>query len=149
MATITRVSGYITQDKYLIGRPLSVLEQYLGFHRGRLARGATFVKLNRLPLEDEFDLAGYSMTAEHRHVPPSGLDITKLKRMAISSWRLSGPDRLIKVFAGIEHDRSMKDDDQYPPGAGVPQWKIRRDKPIDGTIVAALSTMNQIYKPAL
>ena len=118
---ITKVTGYITKDKFLVGRPLSVLERFLGFHQGRLSRGATFVKLNRLPLEDEFELAAYSITAEHRLVPPTGLDISKLKKIAISTWRLSGPDRLIKVIAGIAHDRNLTNDDQYPPGAGVPQ----------------------------
>jgi hypothetical protein len=144
-----KVTGYITKDKFLVGRPLFVLEGYLGFHQGRLSRGATFVKLNRFPLEDEFELAAYSITAAHRHVTHTGQDISKLRKMAIASWRLSGPDRLIKVIAAIEHDRNWTNDDQYPPGAGVPQWKIRRDRPIEGTIVAELSAVTQTYKPAL
>ncbi len=141
------VSGYVTQDKFLIGRPLTILEHYLGFHGGRLGAGATFVKLDRLPLESEFELAAYSMTAQHRHSTPAGLDIAKLKQLAIGQWRLNGGDRLVKILPGIAHDPGMTDDDQYPPGAGVPQWRIVGVR-IPGTIVAEVAA-GATYMPTL
>jgi hypothetical protein len=141
------VTGYVTQDKFLIGRTLAELESYLGFHKGRLARGATFVKLTRLPTDTEFELAAFSMTAAHRYAAPTGLDITKLKDLARSAWDLSGPNRLVKVLPGIAHDPTMADDDQYPPGQGVPQWRIKRDRPVPGIIVAEPKTSLDKYKP--
>lgn len=144
---LTQVRGYVTQDKFLVGRSLGVIETYLGFHAGRLARGATFVKLTRLPRDDEFELAAYSMTAAHRHAIPPGLDIGKLKTLALSRWTLTGPDRLVKVMPGIAHDPGMADDDQYPPGSGVPQWRLTAF--VDGCIVAEPKTGTDTYKPAL
>ena len=67
---VAEVRGYVTQDKYLIGRDLAAIEKLLGFHTGRLALGATFVKLNSLPALSDFELAAYSMTASHRYVAP-------------------------------------------------------------------------------
>ena len=124
IGSAVEVRGYVTQDKFLRGRTLSTLERYLGFAAGRLRLGATFVKLTRLPTEGEFELAGYSMTAQHRHVTPSGLDVHKLKMHAMARWTLSGADRLIKVIPAIVHDPGISADDQYPPGDGVPQWRL-------------------------
>lgn len=147
---IEKVTGYVTQDKYLVGRSLGTLERYLGFHEGRLAHGATFVRLDRLPTSDEFELAAYSMTAAHRHVMPSGLNVSKLKALAMSRWTLSGPDRLVKVLATIRHDDTMSNDDQYPPGSGVPQWRLLPDRSaIKGTVVAVVHTRSDIYRPQL
>ena len=77
IGTPMQVRGYVTQDKFLMGRPLSELERYLGFQSGRLSRGATFIKLTQLPKDGEFELAGYSMTAAHRHETPKDLDIAR------------------------------------------------------------------------
>ena len=86
---VAEVRGYVTQDKYLIGRDLAAIEKLLGFHTGRLALGATFVKLNSLPALSDFELAAYSMTASHRYVAPPNLDQDKLKAIAMSRWRFS------------------------------------------------------------
>lgn len=139
------VRGYVTQDKFLRGRTLSTLEKYLGFAEGRLRLGATFVKLTRLPTEGEFELAGYSMTAQHRHVTPGGLDVRKLKTNAMARWTLSGLDRLIKVIPAIAHDPGMSPDDQYPPGDGVPQWRLL--SAIPGIVVAKPATAADKYVP--
>jgi hypothetical protein len=146
---VTKVAGYITQDKFLAGRSLEEIERYLGFHKGRLAQGASFIKLARLPKIDEFELAAYSMTAAHRYTTPPGLDIAKLKNLAMARWSLSGPDRLVKVRPGIQHDVSMGDDEQYPPGSGVPQWRIKTPTLIDGVVVAEPKTRADVYKPLL
>lgn len=125
------VTGYVTQEKFLIGRSLDVLESYLGFHEGRLARGAIFVKLDRLPFPAEFELAAYSMTAAHRHTPPTGLDQEKLKRIAREQWTLAGGDRLIKVLATIRHDPARSGARQrraISTGRGRPAVEDRRQK---------------------
>jgi hypothetical protein len=142
-----KVSGYVTQEKYLTGRTLSDLERYLGFKSGRLAMGATFLKLDRVPGQAGFELAGYSMTAAHRHTTPEGLDISKLKELVLAKWTLVGPDRVVKVWPQIRNDPAMDPDEQYPPGSGVPQWRLLAE--IDATVVAELRTGLDRYQPAL
>lgn len=143
------VTGYITQDKFLIGRTLAELERNLGFHTGRLMAGALFVKLDALPAKEGFELGGYSMTAKHRFDMPPGLDAAKLKSLVMERWTLTGPDRLIKVLATTRHDSTMEDDDQYPPGLGIPQWNILRQGSVPGTVVATPRTWSDRYRPQL
>ncbi len=140
------VKGYVTQDKYLLGRDLAQIERILGYRAGRLATGATFVKLDVLPEPSGFELAGYSMTAEHHYLSPTGLDLDKLKAIAITRWSLAGPDRLVKVWPAIAHDPTMQPDEQYPPGAGAPQWRLVQ--PLAGRVVAEIATAHGIYRPA-
>src|SRR4051794_24357717 len=95
------VSGCITKDKFIRGKTIEEIERLVGFHRGRLSSGLTVVKLNRLPDVTEFDLAAYSNVATHRHQQPTGLDIDKIKKLAVGSWSLSGVERLVKVLAAV------------------------------------------------
>ena len=118
------VAGYITKDKFVAGRTLQELEAILGFQRGRFGKGIYVLALDRLPLPGEFQLASYSMIAEHRFQMPSGLDIDKLTKIASESFALDGPERLIKIRAVEAHDPSLDPDVQYPPGKGAPQWKL-------------------------
>jgi hypothetical protein len=138
------VKGFVTQYKFLAGRQLASIELLLGFHAGRLSRGAAFATLDRLPMIGEFDTAGYSQVADHRHVAPADLDPEGLRRMAMRAWTLTGPNRLIRVQASTPHDPEMSNDDQYPPGQGVPQWKIT--SPIPGKVVAVLSRPSDIFR---
>ena len=138
------VKGFVTQQKYLSGRSLQQIELLLGYHAGRLSRGASFATLDRLPAIDEFETFGYSQVAAHRHVVPADLDPIGLRRMAMSAWSLVGPDRLIKAFATTPHDDSMNPDIQYRPGQGVPQWKIVRGVP--GKVAAVLSRYGDVLQ---
>jgi hypothetical protein len=133
----TQVSGYVTKEKFLKGRTLEEIEKTLGYHPGRLANGATFLKLDRVPAPGEFSLAGYSQVADHRATPPTGIDVDKVSQIAAASFATEGGDRLVKVFPAIGHDPSMANDDQYPPGAGCPQWKLTTK--INATVVAVVS----------
>lgn len=142
------IYGYVTLDKFLVGRGMADVERNLGFHGGRLSRGASFVKLTRLPTTAEFELAAYSITAQHRYAAPIGLDLGRLKILAASQWDLAGPNRLIKVIPVIAHDKAMKDDDQYPIGAGVPQWRLIAPTGIPGIVVAETHTASDVYRPA-
>lgn len=143
----TQVSGYVTKEKFLKGRTLDEIERTLGYHAGRLANGATFLKLDRVPQPGEFSLAGYSQVADHRATPPTGIDVDKVSQMAAASFTTDGGDRLVKVFPAIGHDATMANDDQYPPGAGCPQWKLTTK--IDATVTAVVSLYpNGRYYPA-
>jgi hypothetical protein len=120
----TFVSGYVSKDKFLLGHTLQEIENILGFHRGRLQQGMAVLALDRLPLENEFQLAAYSMIAEHHFAMPTDLNIPKIMENAAASWSLTGPDRLVKVRAFTAHDPNLDLDTQYPPGQGAPQWKL-------------------------
>lgn len=142
------VSGCVTKDKFIRGRTIEEIERLIGFHRGRLSSGLTVVRLNRLPAINEFELAAYSNVATHRHQQPTDLDISKIKQLAIASWSLTGVERLVKVLAAIRHDTGMDPDVQYPPGRGIPQWKLTVQVP--GTVIAEVSgTPGSRYQPAL
>jgi hypothetical protein len=120
----TFVSGYVTKDKFILGRTLQEIEKILGFQSGRLQQGIFVLALDRLPQENEFQLAAYSTIAEHHFVLPTDLNIDKIKSNAAASWSLTGPDRLVKVRAVTPHDPNLDLDEQYPPGQGAPQWKL-------------------------
>ena len=145
---LTWVSGYVTKEKFIKGRRLVEIERILGYHAGRFAQGATFITLNHLPSVNEFELAAYSNVAEHRYQQPAGLDILKLKTLAAESWSAAGFERLVKVRPGIEHNKDMPPDLQYPPGDAAPQWKLTVVLP--GIVVAVVNTYpDGRYQPSL
>ena len=119
------VGGCITQDKFLKGRTLAELESILGYHQGRLSTGMTVVALLQIPGPNDFKLLGYSQVAEHRFNMPSQLDVDKLKQLVMNTaFALDGPNRLVKVLPNTRHNNDLSDDDQYPSGQGIPQWKL-------------------------
>jgi len=126
------VHGCITQEKYIKGRTLSELESILGFHAGRLAQGATVAALLQVPSKSQFNLLGYTQVAEHKINQQTfkGLDTDKLKDLLLGeTFTTVGVNRLVKVLAKTNHSKEMNDDEQYPPGWGVPQWKLTAEMP--------------------
>lgn len=124
---IMLVRGCITQEHYIKGRSLGELERILGFEKGRLENGIIVAALIQLPTAHQFEFLGYSQVAEHKHkeIDPKKLDIGKLKQIVLNdTFTLSGHKRLVKVIANKPHDKSRDNDEQYPPGLGVPQWKL-------------------------
>lgn len=123
------ISGYVTKDKFIRGRTLEEMEQILGFRKGRFQQGVYVLALDRLPTQSEFQLAAYSMIAEHHFKTPTDLNIDKIKQNAAESWALTGGDRLVKVRTVAPHDPKLDLDIQYPPGKGAPQWKLTASIP--------------------
>lgn len=121
------VTGYITAERSLLGQNLREIERRLGYQSGRLRKGAFFMLLLETPtIEDSsFELRGYSSVPEHKFKMSSGLDEKKLKEIKVNNWR-SKNIQLIKVIPIIGHDKNLKNDIQFPPGDGVPQWKLTR-----------------------
>ena len=119
---IVTVSGCITKEKFIAGRTLADIERILGFHQGRFTGGIAVAALLELPDMQQFELAGYSQVATHRHQVPEGLDIEKIKANAMATWSTVGFERLVKVLPALRHDPNLNPDVQYPPGLGVPQW---------------------------
>lgn len=122
-------TGYITDAKFLYGTT-GDFEYHLGYHFGRLAAGFFVGHLVTLPEANDFDLAGYSTVAEHRFKKPENLDIQKLKSMEREKMFEIGARHLVKVFPNTRHNASLHSDDQYPPGAGIPQWKLTNELPM-------------------
>jgi len=124
---IIAVSGCITQEHFIKGKTLSELERLLGFQKGRLANGAVVAALIQMPTAHQFDLLGYSQVAQHKFgsTATAGLDKDKLKEMVIKEvFTLAGNKRLVKIMANSSHNNHLDNDVQYPPGSGVPQWKL-------------------------
>ena len=128
--TPTPATGYITQEKYLRGRTLIEIERILGFHTGRLSQGAIFYVLTEIPQETQFEMGGYTQVAEHHFKEAygkavAGLDVEALKKMLVKEvFTREGLNRLVKVRPNMGHNDGMASDQQYPPGLGVPQWKL-------------------------
>jgi hypothetical protein len=127
-----QVSGCITQEKYIKGKNAAELERILGFKTGRLYAGFAVVVLEQLPNNDQFDLLGYSQVAGHKFGVDAlkGLDVEKLKNMLRQeTFALAGINRLVKILPNIPHQTYIGNDEnkQYPPGLGVPQWKLTKE----------------------
>lgn len=141
-----QVTGFVTLKKFLAGKNLQQIESLLGFHQGRLKLGATVAELQSFPSALEFDLAGYSQVADHRFNSNAlnGFDVSKLKGIVQDVWSQPG-EKLVKVIAATRHDPGISNDEQYPPGQGVPQWKLIAQKP--ATVIAILTDYSKaVYK---
>ena len=131
------VKGCITQEKYIKGKSLAELERILGFHTGRLRNGIVVAALQQMPAKDQFELLGYTQVAGHKINGDTfkGLEVDKLKELVIKTvFSNSDVERLVKVLPNTPHSQIMDDDSQYPPGQGVPQWKLT--KQMDAQVVA-------------
>jgi hypothetical protein len=159
---VTRdVMGCITQEKYILGKTPKEMESLLGFEEGFLRNGAIVLALSKLPENSEFELAtsytnvpqkpkenvvdtAESLKLKEKERIELETDKRILKRdlqdyrktMARNSWSESGVNRLVKVIPKIYSVKS------YPPGLGVPQWKLI--KPVKAEIVGEFS-YNQQY----
>jgi hypothetical protein len=67
---IVPVRGCVVSAKFVLGRPLPLVERILGLRPGELSQGAVLLRLNRLPRTNEFDLAeGYTNVAAYQGYP--------------------------------------------------------------------------------
>ncbi|MEO6231103.1 MAG: hypothetical protein ABJB11_23045 [Ferruginibacter sp.] len=134
-----QVKGCITQQKYIKGKSTAELERILGFKTGRLLAGFVVAALEQVPNNDQFELLGYTQVAEHRfgEEATKGLDINKLKQIVQQNvFTVAGNNRLIKVLPNQPHQRFMSNEEQYPPGLGVPQWKLV--KPVYARVISVV-----------
>lgn len=134
---VIALRGFFTSQKWLQRKTLSEIELLLGYRTGRLSTlGALVYGFTRVPENWEFEVAGYTNVSGGLAMDPAwvtqdrqaaayhartGLPNaeTRLKENARSSMSISGPNRLIKV-------KPLLDDplDTYPPGRGIPQWRV-------------------------
>lgn len=124
--------GFFTTQIYLQGQTLKEIENRLGFDNGRLSQGAWFVTTVKLPAPADFEFAGYSQVAGHHTKEQYGNfsaasmsdEYIEIKKSLIRQWQSGGSNRLVKVVPMIGHSLNMSDNYQYPPGSGIPQWKM-------------------------
>jgi hypothetical protein len=146
--TVHDMTGFCTHAFLLRGKPLTELEDLLGYRRGRLAAGATILFLQALPTPDHFQLAGYTYFSDgavqgHKR-PPADRDPYRMESLlkAELGWSdvqlrahkqkmigtklvISGHERLAKVIPVTPSAPG----EEYPPGKGVFQVKIVRPLP--------------------
>lgn len=134
---VISITGCFTKEKFIAGRKMDEIERILGFRAGRFSQGITVATLVELPDVGQFELAGYSNVATHRHAAPTGLDIGRIKAIARSTWSTGGFERLVKVLPALRHDKSLDPDIQYPPGLGAPQWIAM--KPLRAKVVCVIT----------
>lgn len=132
-----RRAGFFTRAVGLRSKSQDDLERSLGFKAGRLAHGWWLGFMTELPGQDDFEFAGYSHLSGgveqghlasppdprsmHRRLIDERRDVVRLKASAIASFTLEGAQRLAKVFP-VAKPSGVEDD--YPPGTGLPQWKL-------------------------
>jgi hypothetical protein len=129
--------GFFTSQRWLLGKTLSEIELLIGYRPGRLSTlGAAVYGFPRVPNNWEFELGGYTNVSGGMAMDPAWVAAdrssaayyaktgtrsseTVLKDNARSCMTIAGPDRLIKVKPLLEDPF-----DTYPPGRGIPQWRI-------------------------
>lgn len=140
IGTTTNLKGCVTQRGFLKGKNLSDMERLLGFSSGRLKQGAFICELLQLPAKDQFKLAGYTQVATHRTNEQYGkipLDMNVVYKNLMQEWSTGGNKSLVKVIPVTQHNPSLSDDEQYPPGQGIPQWVLTA--PLPFKVVAHLT----------
>jgi len=123
------------------------MEMLLGYRTGRLSTaGAAVYAFTRVPENWEFEAAGYTNVSGGMPMPSAWVEAdrkaapyyaktgmpsseTRLKDNARASMTVYGEDRLIKV-------KPLLDDplDTYPPGHGIPQWRVSKAAAEKGTL---------------
>lgn len=120
-------SGCITERKFLAGS-VREFERRLGYKPSRLLNGFHIAHLKRIPKPAEFMIKGYTNVATHNFEKqfknPSNHYVDNLKMMAFKKFELIGATNLIKILPITPHNNYKSDDEQYPPGGGIPQWEL-------------------------
>lgn len=138
MTTTKNVKGFITRERWLLGKTPREMARLLGFDESRMAQGARIYALLVLPSNDQFEFAGHTYWSggkpegepvnlwpeEHKAIDRRFMRSPEIraKDNVRATWTLNGPERLVKVDTKTAHDMNLPPKVQYPPGAGVEQW---------------------------
>lgn len=148
---VVTLRWFFTSQKWLRGKTLAEMELLLGYRTGRLSTlGAAVYAFTRVPENWEFEVAGYTNVSGGLPISSDWLEAdrelalyyaktgmrnseTRLKDNARSIMTIYGEDRLIKV-------KPLLDDplDTYPPGHGIPQWRVSKVSAEKGTLQGEL-----------
>ena len=155
--------GFVLKLSFIRGQSSAEIEKRIGYRPGRLSSGWALLVLLKKPEVDEFQLGGYTQLSggmvvertrsgvpvkvsidEVARADDSAADLrlgtgyAQLKRNALDAMQISGPDYIVKVMPTMPNVQSMPAEEQYPPGSGIPQWRLTRRQPfICATVVPA------------
>lgn len=161
-----RMTGYVTREKFIVGRTPQEMEKILGLPAEELKNGAYILAADRMPTIEEFEPAGYTNTAgqklielnRERYIEEAlgnGMSVEhaeqswqnqelRLRELALTGISSEGPDRLVKVvkMPEKEEDSAQQSDSPrppkiYPPGLGAVQYNILDDG-VPARVVAIL-----------
>jgi hypothetical protein len=148
-APMITLTGFFTSQDWLRGKTLPEIERLLGYGPGRLStQGAAVYAFTRIPEDWEFEVAGYTNVSGGMKTDPSwdaadkaaaayyqktGLQSSqaRLKTNARATMTVNGSNRLIKV-------KPLLDGNSYPPGLGIPQWRVSDAAARQGTLSGIL-----------
>src|SRR5579862_438500 len=151
---IITLRGFFTSERWLRGKTLSEIEVLIGYRPGRLSTlGAAVYAFTRVPENWEFDVKGYTNVSGGLALDPAWIAAdrnaaayyaktgmrsseTILKENARASMAIVGPNRLIKVRPLLEDPA-----DTFPPGHGIPQWRVSELAASRGTLHGELLLM--------
>lgn len=146
--TVHDMTGFCTHAFLLRGKSLTNLEDLLGYRRGRLANGATILFLDRLPVPEDFQLAGYTYfsdgAVQGHKLDPADRDPFRMESLLQSEhgWShgqiqaykqkmigtkitIAGHERLAKLLPVTRPTPG----EGYPPGKGIFQVNVVRPLP--------------------
>ena len=152
-------TGYFTMLKYILrARSFEHLEDLTGYRRGRLsAKGLLIYRFLRLPEISEFEVRGSTITPEqkwnaedrktreaelaktaayHQNTKVPSFDEIQ-KRNARSTMAVAGDNTLVKLYP-LDSQPIDATEEGYPPGHGIPQWRLTDDVKRNGSIVGTL-----------
>jgi hypothetical protein len=119
------VTGFLVPREFIDGCTLSELEAILGFASGRLKGGAAFAQLTALPAIHEIEYYGDTRAPAHRFEEMRNKDYTR-DEMSKAAYRYFRPNtELIKVIPVDNHNPYLADDQNWPPGHGAMQFRLK------------------------
>lgn len=147
---IVHLAGSVTTLRAVCWFSRETLENNLGYHRGRLAKGWSILLLKQPLTANDFEFGGTLLRSDGRlglpvadavadKARPRVHDVMmheygrqgyrNLQETRIRSFPSTGDQRIAKLIPGIEHSAAMPPSEQYPMGAsGEGYWILDRKK---------------------
>ncbi len=142
--------GCLTRLIDVVNREANLLEDLIGFNRGRLGRGFDVLVLKERLVAGDFTFFGYTYMSGGRTGLPSDHDVLenarpavhanlinslgeasvqKLQRSFAASMALTGHERYVKIVPFIDHDANVGAAHQYPASKlGIRQLNLTKMK---------------------
>lgn len=142
-----QLRGDFSKALYYRMQPSHMVEDRIGYRKGRLRDGWWLMFLLEMPTVQQFEYRGYShlpggiaqghlpahaddpnveqrMRAAGVNLSGNSMQQIGLKQRTIAeTFRLDGPWRIAKVRP-VAAEHGDPDEPDYPPGLGIPQWTL-------------------------
>lgn len=146
----TQSRGCLTRLIDVVNRAPEELEDLVGFQRGRLALGFSFLILKEMLTVGDFEFFGYTYMSGGKLGTPSNdpaieaarpkvqadlaqsLDPVSMQQITqkfVDTIQYKGPERYVKIIPTISHDPKLGPADQYPASKlGIKQLNLVKMK---------------------